>query len=110
MQKIYSHPNTAMVYLAKNELANRGIEAVIQGEYLAAVSGGGASMEAWIELWLVDVARLPEATRVVQEIIADAEVEEAGASPWTCPHCGETVDATFAACWNCGREQPAGLQ
>jgi hypothetical protein len=110
MQKIYSHLNTAMVHLVKNELDNRGIESVIQGEHLVAVAGGGASADAWYELWLVDDARLPEAARVVQEFIEHAESEPLGTGPWTCPHCGEEVDAEFAACWNCSRERPDEAQ
>jgi len=106
MQKIYSHMNVAMVQLVKNELENRGIETIIQGEHLVAIIGGGAPADAWYELWLVDDARLPEAARVVQDIIDEAGEERAGEESWICAECGEEVDAEFAVCWNCGQERP----
>ena len=105
MHKVYSHFNPAMVQLVKNELEHRGIEAVVQGEHLAAVVGGGASAEAWHELWVLDEERLSEAAEIVGEVIED-DTEET-AEPWTCPRCGEEVEGTFAVCWNCGHESPS---
>ena len=102
MHKIYSHFNPAMVQLVKNELEQRGIEAVIQGEHLAAVAGVGAAADAWHELWVLDGERLDEAAEVVREVIGD----EAGETPepWRCSRCKEEVEGTLAVCWNCGYE------
>lgn len=104
MRKIYTHPELAMVQLAKNELQNRGIDSVIRGEHLASVAGGGASFDAWVELWVVDDARLQEAAQAIQETF-EHTAEEAG-KPWTCPNCGETIEPQFAVCWNCGHKRP----
>ena len=104
MRKIYSHPDMAIVQLVKNELENRGIKSVIRGEHLAAVAGGGASMDAWFELWVMEDERLQETARVVQEFIEHDDVE--GAEPWRCPDCGEKIEPQFAVCWNCGRARP----
>jgi rubrerythrin len=107
MHKVYSHLNPALVQLAKNELEQLGIEAVVQGEHLAAVAGGGAAADAWHELWIVDGERLREAAEVVREVIGDEDEEVP--EPWTCPQCGEEVAGTFAVCWNCGHApSPAG--
>ena len=106
MQKIYSHMNMAMVHLVKNELEGRGIETTVRGEHLAQVAGGGAAAEAWHELWIVDDARLVEAAGVVQEIIDQDDADAVDEEPWTCPHCGEEVEGTFAVCWNCGQARP----
>ena len=26
--------------------------------------------------------------------------------PWTCPHCGEHLEAQFVSCWSCGTNRP----
>ncbi len=104
MHKVYSHVNPAMVQLVKNQLEQRGIESVVQGEHLAAVAGGGAAAEAWHELWVADDERLGEVAEVVREV---TEEDTAVAEPWTCPRCGEEVEGTFAVCWSCGHEPPA---
>lgn len=44
----------------------------------------------------------PLATRVVNEVPAASEVM---IPEWIC-ECGETVDAGFHRCWNCGGEMP----
>jgi hypothetical protein len=105
MHKVYSHLNPALVQLVKNELEQRGIEAVVQGQHLVAIAGGGAAADAWHELWIVDVERLGEAAEVVREVIGN-EAEEVP-EPWTCAQCGEEVEGTFAVCWNCGYASPA---
>lgn len=105
MQKVYAHPDIGMVHLAKNALANHGIEAIIKGEHLASVAGGGSAWnEAWVELWVEDDAQAHEAARIIDEAtLPDGATDDA---PWTCPSCVETVEAQFAVCWNCGHEQP----
>lgn len=104
MRRIYSHPNLAMVQLAKNELDNRGIHSVIQGEHLATVIGGGAGFDAWVELWVNDDDRVEEAVSVIQESVESEGAEEG--RPWTCSSCGETIEAQFDLCWNCGANRP----
>ena len=104
MTRIYSHPNMAMVHLARNQLENRGIASVIQGEHAAAVVGGGAGIDAWNELWIVDAARAAEAADVLRHLIEEPAAE--AVAPWTCPRCGETVEATFGVCWHCGEAHP----
>ncbi len=106
MQKIYAHPDIGMVHLVRNELENRGIETMIQGEHLTGLIGGGSGIEAWVELWVVDDARIQEAMGIVRGVIEHDEVE--GAAPWKCPNCGEEVEPQFAVCWNCGQARPGG--
>ncbi len=108
MQRIYSHVNPAMVHHVKNVLDNHGIESEVRGEHLVGAIGGIAPIDAWVELWLVDESRLQEAERIVEDLLVDTDVEATGeeSEPWTCPNCGEEVDAQFAVCWNCGSEGP----
>lgn len=105
MQRVYSHQNPALVHHVKHLLEHEGIPATIRGEHLAAAVGGVAPLDAWVELWVTDEARLPEAMRIVASVVDE---ERAGdeAAEWTCPNCGETVEAPLAVCWNCGTERP----
>ena len=51
----------------------------------------------------------------VKVLVADEDAEQAkaaleppqgpGGGPWVCPGCGETSEAGFDTCWNCGRER-----
>lgn len=107
MQRIYSHPNAAMVHHAKNVLENHGIAAVVQGEHLAAAAGGVAPVDAWIELWVTDDDRAREAAQIIREATDESAVESA--PPWTCASCGEEIEGQFSACWNCGAPRPAEL-
>jgi hypothetical protein len=105
MQRIYSHPNAGIVQLVKNALDQHGIEAVVRGEYLGVAVGDVPQQEAWTGLWVADTARLSEAARVVREFVEANDAAEGG-EPWTCPRCGEEVEAAFDACWRCGAERP----
>jgi hypothetical protein len=37
---------------------------------------------------------------------ASEPIEALSGIPWTCPSCGEQVEAQFGACWNCGAQRP----
>lgn len=107
MRLVYSHPDSAIVHLLRNELERHGIEAAVRGEHLAAVGGGGASpLEAWPGLWVADGPQLPLAIEVVRAFVDASPVE---GEPWTCAQCGESVEPAFGACWSYGAERPASV-
>ena len=95
----------ARVELTKR--SGRELESIVRGEHLAGIIGGGAGIEAWVELWVADDAQAQRAADIVRDSLAQAEDTEA--SPWTCPVCGEAIEAQFAVCWNCGHEPPASI-
>ena len=35
----------------------------------------------------------------------EAPVTDLSAEPWTCPSCGENIEAGFDVCWKCGKEK-----
>lgn len=108
MKPIYSHPDIGMVHLAKNALANQGIESTVKGEYGQSVFGGATGIEAWVELWLEDADHGHKAAGIIQDMIDQNDSVDVDSKPWTCPSCGEEIGATFGVCWNCGTEQPEG--
>ncbi|PID79700.1 hypothetical protein CSB20_09320 [bacterium DOLZORAL124_64_63] len=47
-----------------------------------------------------------EALEKARTMLAGAERRNT-ASPWTCPDCGEAIEAGFDTCWQCGAAMPA---
>ena len=107
MQRIYSHPDPAIVQIAASVLEGDAIETVVRGSALASVAGGGAAAsDTWTELWLVDESQLVRATEAIEAFIAE-NADDTSAESWTCPACGELVEAPLAVCWSCGAHQPS---
>jgi len=82
-------------------LAGHGIRAVILGDYLAGAAGG-LPLDICPTVCLVDDGDGPRAQALLQDFLAG----DAPGLPWTCPACGEVVDAWFELCWQCGRSRP----
>jgi hypothetical protein len=97
MKKVFTHENRMIVYNMKNLLQREGIDTLVKNEF----SGGGVgdlpAFDTWPELW-VDDARLAHAQSVLRDV-AESIPDEAR----SCSGCGETNDAGFAICWNCGQ-------
>ena len=102
MKLIYTHENRLLVENARNLLQTQNIEVLLKNEYALGALGEAAPIETWLELWLVDEADYPRAMDVL-----DSSLSAQGASPWECPHCGESNDPSFELCWQCGAENPA---
>jgi len=97
MKKLFTHENRMIVYNMKNLLQSEGIDALLKNEF----SGGGVgdlpAFDTWPELW-VDEPHLAQA----QSVLRQAEQSSSGEA-WFCRGCGESSDAGFAICWNCGQ-------
>ncbi|NBB93645.1 MAG: DUF2007 domain-containing protein [Gammaproteobacteria bacterium] len=73
------------------------------------------SMELWtaaVEIYFSEGARpsiwvrkrdLEGARRVLER-----RDEHGEGAPWTCPDCGERLEAQFTSCWQCGRVREGG--
>jgi len=95
MRLLHSAPNVAHVNHLKSVLESMGIRCRVRGEYLSAAVGELPPIECWAELWIVDDERHDDALDVLRHASASRRGE------WTCPECGESVDAGFEECWNC---------
>jgi hypothetical protein len=97
MKKVFTHENRMIVYNMKNLLQGEGIDALLKNEF----SGGGVgdlpAFDIWPELWVED-SYLAQA----QSVLRQAAQSNPGAA-WLCAGCGETNDAGFGICWNCGQ-------
>ena len=78
----------------RDDLEAQGVPAVIDRRSGMDVFGMGA-------VWAVCVSAAD--VRRAAELLKVRSTSE-GAKPWTCPACGEQVDAGFALCWQCGTD------
>jgi hypothetical protein len=83
-------------------LAGHRIPAAVIGDYLSGAAGG-LPLDICPTVCVVDDADLSLARAVLEDFLA-AEVPS---PPWTCPSCGEVLEAGFPICWRCGRQHLA---
>lgn len=101
MKRVFSAPNGIAVHNVKNVLEARGIACEIRGQDRVAGTGELPPIECWVELWVENDRDADEAERIIRQ---ESRVER---SPWTCPECGEGVEASFDQCWNCQADRPS---
>ena len=98
MKMVFTNPSLVPCDRLKGELDGRGLRVFIKNEFTAATLGLGQSLLfMWPEVWVADEDY--EAAAAI-----NAQMENAVPSinlPWTCKHCGETVDAELDSCWKC---------
>ena len=101
MRMLYSSPDSAEVGLVKNMLDQAGIPCEIRNDDLYA-NFPGAPFHA--ELWILNEQDFPRAS----ELLASwHRPSTAGGGSWSCPQCGEVLEAQFTACWKCGADRGA---
>ncbi len=106
--EVYVGRNASDAAAALAMLRAEGIEGRIVGENLQTAAGDlGISYNALPRIWVVaeHAARARELIARHEEEARERDSEPAG-DPWTCPKCGETVEADFDLCWNCQTERP----
>lgn len=99
MIRLHTSPSAVEIRNLQNVLETEGIACEVRGEFRKTAVGELPPNECWVELWLRDDADEAAARRIL-----DAS-EDADRSPWTCTHCGESVEGQFARCWNCERDR-----
>ena len=103
---VYSSPESAQAHLLANLLQSDGIDAVIVGEPLSAMIGYLPAVPTQVCVREEDVDRVRP---IVARFVAAGKVTlPSDATPWTCPNCGETIEAQFTDCWKCQTPRPDG--
>jgi hypothetical protein len=90
--------------LLRGLLESEGIPAIVEGEHLAPLEGqlpAGASAEYGVAI--VDDEQLPRATILIRSW-REMHEDRSGAAAWTCGSCGESHEAQFRSCWQCGAD------
>ncbi|WP_456427606.1 putative signal transducing protein [Rhodocaloribacter sp.] len=106
MRRIHLTPDIHRALLIRQALENHGIACTILGEHTSfGASAFGGMLERRLEVWVIDAEAAKEAERVIEALFAERSDEAASPTGWTCPGCGEKIEAAFTACWRCGRER-----
>lgn len=105
MRKLHTAESIVEIAHLRNVLEAEGIPCVVRNDRLGSVVGEIPFVECWPELWVVETGHYLKAKSLVESALA----EPSSRAPWRCPHCGESIEAQFAVCWNCGTsgEEPA---
>lgn len=97
-----------------NALRAAGIACEVRNTHLSGALGEIPWLECAPQLWLRDAGDETRARALLAEISAPigAPIGAPDHAPnrapdWTCPTCGETLEAQFGQCWHCGAVQPA---
>lgn len=99
MLKLTRAPNLIVAQHWMNILATAGVPCELHNRYLSGALGEIPAEQCAPELWLVD----ERDEKLARRLLADAAKEPPpGVPPWRCRHCGETLEAQFTVCWQCG--------
>ncbi|PLZ01885.1 hypothetical protein CY652_14225 [Burkholderia sp. WAC0059] len=97
--KLTRAPNLLVAQHWLNILQTAGIPCEMHNRYLSGALGEIPAEQCAPELWLVDERDAKIARRL---LAAAASGPPAGAPSWRCRQCGETLEAQFTVCWQCG--------
>ncbi len=97
MRKVHTAESTIEIAHLRNVLESAGIPCVVRNDRLAGVVGEIPFVECWPELWVKDPGQALRARGLIDEALHPHPTGR----PWTCPRCGERLEAQFAECWRC---------
>lgn len=106
MQRLYLARDRIEAQFLRDFLDRQLVETVVLGDYLAGAAGQ-LPANIFPEVWVLEDGELERAQGLLARFLIQSQAGQQGA-PWTCKACGETVEAGFALCWNCGRPRPEG--
>jgi ribosomal protein S27AE len=96
VRRVFSSHDLIAAHHAKNLLVSCGICAEVRNERLASAMGELPPAECQAEVWVAEDSDVARAERLLREGVA------VQGEPWTCPRCGERLEAQFTQCWKCG--------
>jgi hypothetical protein len=99
MIRLMCAPNPVIGQHWVNLLTVAGIPCELHNRYLNGALGEIPADQCRPELWLVDERDEALARKLIE---AASSGPPAGATPWRCRRCGETLEAQFTVCWQCG--------
>lgn len=83
----------------KSVLEDAGLECEMRNTLTAGLTGAVPLSDSVPELWLVNDDQLPQAQKVLGVLKSTPSVD---GPAWSCPQCGEVLEAQFTSCWKCG--------
>ena len=104
MKKVYDSYNALLVGQLREVLAANHVDCLVRNDYLSGAAGELPPTECWPELWVLHDFQVDKAKQLVAAFL---DAGDGGRGPWTCAGCGESMEAAFSQCWQCGYERPA---
>ena len=107
MPKVFVAQHHAEAHFVCGVLQTHGFTAEVRGESLFTTIGGSSVIPgAAPEVWVAESAQVDRALELVRRFVHGEAGPEGVGPAWTCAACGETHEAQFTACWNCGATRP----
>jgi hypothetical protein len=98
MRRLYQARDRIEAQFLLDFLDHHLITATVLGDFLSGAAGG-LPADVYPAVWVLDDEDLPRAEELLARFL---DQNSAGISTWICPACGESVEAGFDLCWNCG--------
>jgi hypothetical protein len=86
-------------------LEEAGIPCILRNHFLGGAAGELPLNECWPEIWVLENADADRARGILNEHVQRDITSPSG---WRCGGCGETLEAQFIECWNCGKARAEG--
>lgn len=112
LKPLYSGRDAMETHLLRDLLEERGISAVVLGDYLINASGAlPLGTSAFPRVWVHqdDLLRARAVVAEFEQRSASSQPATDSApapAPWVCPKCRETVEGQFTDCWSCQTPRP----
>ncbi|NOH62892.1 DUF2007 domain-containing protein [Vibrio sp. RE88] len=102
--KIFTANNPPEAHIVCELLKSNQIQCEVRGEGMFGLQGEvpfGENSQPYV--WLLDNKMQNHASAIIEQYMQQAPF----GSEWQCEQCGETNEAQFAICWQCGAAGPA---
>ncbi|GKS59990.1 hypothetical protein YTPLAS18_35170 [Nitrospira sp.] len=101
MKKVFVSQLLVEVEALKEVLEGAGIRCMVKNRQGSSLAGEVPFAEVFPELWVND----EDETAAAHILASQKESPPIEGRSWTCLGCGERHDASFTACWKCGRQR-----
>jgi hypothetical protein len=98
MRRLYEARDRIEAQFLLDFLDRHLIAATVLGDFLAGAAGE-LPANVYPAVWVLDDEDLPRARELLDRFLQEGAASSAA---WICPACGESVEAGFDLCWNCG--------
>ncbi|ARC92655.1 hypothetical protein B6A42_11980 [Vibrio coralliilyticus] len=102
--KIFTANNPPEAHIVCELLKSNQIQCEVRGEGMFGLQGEvpfGENSQPYV--WLLDIKMQNHASAIIEQYMQQGQF----GSEWQCEECGETNEAQFAICWQCGAAGPA---
>ena len=102
MRRLYQARDRIEAQFLRDFLDHHRVPATILGDYLSGAAGE-LPLDIYPTVWVTEDEDLPRAQDLLVRFLDESAKD--GGPAWTCPACGESVEAGFELCWSCGNQR-----